>query len=274
MIGENLWYLKKEYGTDYTNIKEFKDLCLNIDTVSTTTLSQNSTTKEIRNYNIPAAVSNFGYYGWSFNLDCFYALSSKFPPESTKEEESKPQCITKEYFVRTVNLDNVFPDRESGDVLVKNDVATNTARVPGFNWTSYALIYYSKDRYMAIDPAMYLGAVQQRGQDIYKEENEDEYLDYEFYLTPSVLQDIKRETNENYNQPASPINSSSSNSDPKAYGFNFETCGRSVYTSALINYLETKNAVKKRIDVNGTVRCCNNPKGNGECEYFDVDTTK
>ncbi len=267
-----LWYLKKEYSTEYTYIKEFKDYCLNIDTTDINTLKQNAN-KETRNYNLHATVTNFGYYGWNFNLDCFYGLNTKYPPTTTITKEVIPPCDTdpNNYFARTVNLENVFPDREKGDILVNNEAGTNTGRTPGFNWTSYALIYYSKDRYMAIDPMMYLGAVQKRGQDIYKEENEDDYLDYEFYLTPSVLMDI-RKIKGNYDQPASPTSDGSNVS--KSSGYNFTSCGRSVYTSALINYLETKHAVKKRIDTNGTTRCCNNPKGNGECEYFGVDKNK
>ena len=68
-------------------------------------------------YNIEAIAKNFGYFGWDFNIKCFYALNSSTPP--TPDE---PKCIDGEedcddYIIRSVDIDNLFPNSNNDGVI-------------------------------------------------------------------------------------------------------------------------------------------------------------
>ncbi len=273
-----LWYMKKTQKKEsLTEIKEYSDICLRGENI---TDLKTGAINETRKYNIRASVKDFGYYGWNFNFSCFYGLKEGAPPvidETSKEIEEK--CGTKfNYKMRAIDPDDIFPAQD-GTILNKGEGAINTGRIPGFNWTSYATISAAKDPYMATNPTELIGAIQKRGQDIYdeskyKSSDDNPYLDYEFYLTPNTLNFIKSES-KNYAEDLH-IAVTDSEGEPNGieYGFSkagFELCGHRVYRSSLIDALNNYNAVKKRINPNGTAKCCNNYDGHGGCEIFGKD---
>lgn len=272
-----IWYMKKTSPNEkISEIEKYVHECMNIDSIPLKTLQEYA--NETRDYNIHASVTNFGYYGWNFNFSCFYALNKNgnpTPPVSIPDNPELCIPIYSNYKLRAIDLGDMFPSQD-GTPLNKNEEATNTGRVPGFNWSSYATITYDKDKYMATNPTSLLGAIQKREQEIYDENKEDSYLDYEFFLSPATLLEIRKVSGKN--SYANDLNLTVTGSDGQptnhTYGFsdnNFNLCGHRVYTSSLIDYLNTMGAVKKRVNINGEAKCCNNPDGKGGCELFGID---
>ena len=169
--------------------KEYADKCQNLNNASTLI---NKAAPE--KYNIHAETQNFGYFGWKFNIDCFYALNDG-TDLNTSSKKNNDICETTPdaYTTRTVTNTDLFPSNEAGGG--KTNTSTNqsaTGRTPGFNWTSAAEITSDKNKNYAVNPELLIGKIQNRGKKIYDEANKDEYLDYEFYLTPEDLKAIKQ----------------------------------------------------------------------------------
>ena len=145
----------------------------------------------IKRWNINAKTKTFGYYGWSFDISCFYALNSSQTETVANDTTKVENCSTPNssenisYRIRTVDLENMFPDAKS---------ATGT-RAPGFNWSKHANISAEngKNKEYESAPSVYAEKVQSMGYNVYDESN----IDYEFYLTKSILQKLKAE-NKNY----------------------------------------------------------------------------
>ena len=139
----------------------------------------------VKRWNLNAATRMFGYYGWSFNISCFYALNSKqIEPKngntSNIEKCNVPNSFgTAAYRIRTVDLKNLFPDAES----------SNGTREPGFNWSASANVLASngKNKEYQSTPSLYAEKVQSMNYNIYSESS----LDYEFNLTKEILQKLK-----------------------------------------------------------------------------------
>lgn len=138
-------------------------------------------------YNINASTRNFGMFEWDINIQCFYAVNSQFPKvnESDKCESSCIDDGTK-MRVRTVDLNNLFPDKE-GNKLTSTD---KTGRTPGFNWTSFANQTTKDTDYKSV-PSNYTKWIQAKGTSIYS----DEYLDYEVNLTKEIISELKKQVN-------------------------------------------------------------------------------
>lgn len=137
-------------------------------------------------YNITAKAKNFGYFGWNFDIQCFYGLNNR----NTECDPEKEICDTNglsNYTFRTVDLANLFPNAKKEDEIDQNkrDIA--------FNWTSKAAPADKKQVYYKIDPSELKKRIETVSDDIY---SSDSYLDYRFYLTPRALAEIKKYNNE------------------------------------------------------------------------------
>ncbi len=197
----NAWHLKKE------------KFCTNLDSKYVNTdwwvqriLHPNTNVAEadkalIDEYNIQALAKDFGYFQWDLKVNCFYALYDSPFPDDGKSDDNKPLS----YKSRSVDLKDIFPNMD-------DESATNnpneTGREPGFNWTDSASNIKNED--YEVTPGALYSAIQARGNEIYADDKKDLYLDYEFYLTPSDLNKIRRyskqEANGNYSQFPGRIN--------------------------------------------------------------------
>lgn len=138
-------------------------------------------------WNINGFATKFGFFEWDFNIKCFYALNEQISGSSDKDGNSnEDKCETpppyndekkSSYVIRTVDLKNVFPDKNGG----------SNNRTPGFNWSQYA--ENTKNSKYTSNPQEYLKEVQTKNYTIYS----DSYLDYEFELTPEKLSKMRKE---------------------------------------------------------------------------------
>lgn len=132
----------------------------------------NITEDDIEDWNIRATARHFGHFEWNLDISCFYGLKSTATVNNGEG-----------YEIRAVKLSDMFPN--SGE-----DVATTKQRDIGFNWTSAAAT--DKNGNYNINPEKLIEQIQQDGNSVYS----DEYLDYQFHLTPETLKSI-REYNKN-----------------------------------------------------------------------------
>lgn len=183
-------------------------------------------------YNIKAATTNFGYFGWDFEFSCFYALNN-----SNSEGEST--ISPKNFSFRIVDTTDLFPapngSTTAGEIVTN---PTATGRVPGFNWSSSASVKEFKNSNYTVDPTTLIGKIQQRQGSIYNESNEEEYLDYSFVLDKQTLAEIRK-----YN-----ANRKYTEYDGKTQTKN----GITIYESSLINKYANKQ---------GNVGCNNDGPG-------------
>lgn len=142
------------------------------------------TESDIDRWNIKGSTRNFGYYGWNFDISCFYALNTKLNKTTTTTTEFTNSCVPNNpqsaYKIRTVDLKNMFPDNSKA----------SGAREPGFNWSSNANILASNDKVdpnQQVMPSVYAQKVQSEGYNIYNNNN----IDYEFELTKEMIKNIK-----------------------------------------------------------------------------------
>lgn len=137
-------------------------------------------------YNIVGETTKFGKFNWDVTVSCFYALNGG------NKTDSNTCTNTSKSRVRSVDLENLFPANDGS----KSD-QNSTGRKPGFNWSTYASTKNVAESGMAVDPSLYLTDVQNLGYSVYS----NDYLDYEFDLSPSDLKQLRtitKESNHNY----------------------------------------------------------------------------
>ena len=128
-------------------------------------------------WNIRGKTTDFGYFGWRIETDCFYALNKNY----SKSGADKNLCGTSEYRIRSVDLNNLFPDSAGGELTD----ASKAGRTPGFNWSTYA--ENNKNQSFKSSPKTYMNEVQSLGYAIYNDEDKD----YEFSLSRQDLAKLK-----------------------------------------------------------------------------------
>lgn len=199
-------------------------------------------------YNIQAATTNFGYFGWDFKFSCFYALRNEVcdttvngccnPDDECRDGDCGDSTNgPKNFTFRIVDTLDLFPatngSSTAGEIVTQ---PTTTGRTPGFNWTTQARTF--KNENYEVDPLELIGKIQQRQGNIYNPAYEDDYLDYSFVLDKEALAAIR-----NYN------------ANKKYTDYEGDTeikNGITIYESSLIN----KYAKKQ-----GNVGCNNDGKG-------------
>lgn len=156
-------------------------------------------------YNIKATAKNFGYFGWDFNIGCFYGLRNEIcnideanvnkkcckPPVNPpcKNPPCEQTTGVDDYVVRVVNREELFPNKK-----VPGSITQNTRPI-GFNWTEDAKILELKNPDYHVDPIKLIQDIESTANVLHS--NDDAYLDYQFYLTPTTLRKI-REYNDRY----------------------------------------------------------------------------
>lgn len=221
--GNKAWHLKedkfcvpldaKSVNTIWWEWSEVGDSCYPPDQISNSI-----------NYNIHASTTDFGYFGWNFDFECFYALRNEVcdldqngccldppggdppggnPPGGNPpgDEEDPPTTIsTRDYAFRIIDTSDMFPetDNKSED---NTPSIVGVGRQPGYNWTlgidsedtSILTTLNAKNPDYKIDPLSLINNIQQRQSTIY---NGDTYVDYKFVLDTETLAKI-REFNRN-----------------------------------------------------------------------------
>ena len=150
-------------------------------------------------WNINAETTKFGYFGWTFDISCFYAINDnplcshscceKDSPCTTDEpDECKPEAG--EYRVRTTDPEDLFPS-EDGTIIT---TPTEAGRIPGYNWSEYAI--NNKNEHYQSNPVEYMKQIQRaasdaksKGTEIYTDDN----LDYMFILSPKTLRQMRKD---------------------------------------------------------------------------------
>lgn len=193
--GDSSWHLKKEKFCTNLNSKYVNTAWWTQRILHPTTNVPDSQKAMIDEYNIIATTKDFGYYDWSFKIKCFYALyDNPLPGDSANAIDNNPLS----HDTRTVSLTDIFPDNENENATTNPN---ETGRTPGYNWTDAAS--NMKNLEYEITPGALYSAIQTRGNEIYDANKADTYLDYEFYLSPSDLNTIrkysKEEAKDNYN---------------------------------------------------------------------------
>lgn len=200
-------------------------------------------------YNIRAVTKNFGYFGWNIKASCFYAVNNteKAP---CPEETGDPNADIK-YIVRSIDLDDVFP-KTSGESLTKPN--EEVGRTPGFNWSNEA--FNNKNEDYVSSPLQYALNIQDKGFSIYSDPDQ---MDYQIYLTPEDLNDLKRKRSSDYTR----------------YDGTHKLDGNGVirFHSDLIQDFVNKKRISVHVDGGGIE--CNNSIRDGEhgwkCEVYDEE---
>lgn len=145
--------------------------------------NQNNTPSSNKiDWNIAAETMNFGYFHWKFKINCFYATYSQIGSGGTSVDN---------FTTRPIATNDIFPSTDPDNpVEVRNP--SQTGRTQGYNWTSAATITENKNPYYAINPEMLITKIQTLGKKVYDDQYENEYVDYEFRLTPEALRIIKK----------------------------------------------------------------------------------
>ena len=141
-------------------------------------------------YNIKATANKFGYFGWNFDINCFYGLRNEIcnvQENGCCGDNPKENNGVSNYTFRSVATNNLFPNAKAEGVIDpdKRDI--------GFNWTSKALSI-KNDKYV-VDPVALINHIESGASSLYS--NDATNLDYQFYLTPSTLSKIKSYNNNN-----------------------------------------------------------------------------
>ena len=171
-----------------TSSVAISDRCVEYTTSTTSVINWQSDIGGIT-YNIRASARDVGLLAWDFDVSCFYAItSSLIKPENTTTTDSYCEDA-EEYRVRSTDLENLFPGTE-GETLT---AATEVGREPGFNWSEYAI--NNKNGEYQSNPVAYREKLQTEaiaaataGTEIYNSDN----LDYEFYLSPSTIREMRK----------------------------------------------------------------------------------
>ena len=195
--------------------------------------------------NIHVGVDNFGYFGWNIDLSCFYALTNpNNPPDGDTPGGNEGDDPTKDFIFRPISLTDVFPNE----------------RAPRFNWTCGGTNLNNSS--YPVEPVALTELIEERGQEIYAEENEGLYLDYYIEISPediNQIRDYNKKWGGNYSEPKA-------DNENVAAGSN-KTAGITVYRSSFLhNYLGSD--VVKRF---GLIGCNNqatggNGNGTGTCD--------
>ena len=232
--------------------------------------------------NINGHIDNYGYFGWNFDVSCFYAIGEPDtsctpdspnypncddPDDDGKTNEDTPAPVD-DYTFRPVSLDNLFPnsvtptsadDKNKEASLLINEVESlrnkNTVmqvdddnREIGFNWTCGATNLENPD--YPVQPVATMKKIQELGDSIYKG---TDYLDYHIRLTPKTMNKV-REYNNNYDSYLEPTSDDSG--EMLSAGKN-KTSGITVYRSYLLHKVLNSNELLK----SGVIGCNNEDKG-------------
>ena len=185
----NAWHLKKE------------KFCTNLDSVYVNTdwwthriLHSNTSYSDeekatIEDYNILATAREFGYFKWDFDIKCYYSLYDSIdqPGDGGNGGDNNKSLKPLSYKIRSIELKDMFPNNDNESAT---ENPNETGRNQGYNWTDGASNVKNKD--YEVTPGALYPVIQSRGNEIYDADKNEQYLDYEFYLTPADLNKIRK----------------------------------------------------------------------------------
>ena len=153
-------------------------------------------------WNIKGETRNFGYFGWNFDIECFYATPpypiTKHDKNTTNNTGSTNEC-TDDVRIRSIEPSNPFPEKDGGSnksVQLKSPsgATTSVGRQPGFNWSQYATSQLKNGQYYS-DPVKLIATIQDS--QYIKQLYTDKYLDYQFKLSRDELLKLRSDTEGN-----------------------------------------------------------------------------
>lgn len=139
-------------------------------------------------YNISAKAKKFGYFGWNFDIKCFYALRNEIcniQDNGCCGTNKKESNGVSNYTFRSIALDNMFPN------AAQEGVVDPDKRQIGFNWTSKAMSL--KNGAYEVNPTALINHIESTASMLHSSDATE--LDYKFYLTPASLAKIKQYNN-------------------------------------------------------------------------------
>ena len=201
--------------------------------------------------NIKTSIDNYGYFGWHFDVNCFYSLiknpNNENPGDNPDDnEDNNDPNVTSDFIFRTVSLNDLFP--ASANAI--------NGRDPRFNWSCNAT-NLSNVNY-PIQPVALTKNIESRGETIYNESNSSEYLDYEIVLTPSTMQRIRDDYNAKYDNYSYP---KADDEQEVSVAGSQKTAGVTVYRSHFLHQFLGEDVVRK----SGLIGC-NNQSSATECD--------
>ena len=228
---------------------------------------------DVIDMNIKGSIENYGYFGWDFNVECFYAINDPDDNRTSDNEPSDddggtpsckpgdpnfPKCndgtpndttTVNNFEFRTISLDNLFPSNQSGQI----------SRQAGFNWTCDATNLENED--YLIQPVALRNEIERLGDDIY---NGDTYLDYHIVLTPETMNKV-RKYNDDVGSYSEPAGKQAEERGEVLSANNNKTAGITVYRSYLLHKVLNSSELLK----SGLIGC--NNETDGQCQRTIID---
>ena len=205
-------------------------------------------------WNIKGEARNFGYFGWNFDIECFYAT----PPypitnsgkKSTTPNDKNAEACTDDLKVRSFEKTNMFPEANGGStksvtLSAKTGSTAQVGRQPGFNWSEYAV--QDKNTNYKSDPVALIKKIQEPtySKNLYTDSN----LDYQFKLGRDELARLRADVKGNQENI----------SNYKDSAFYMDENGVLRYESALITQYAS-------VRPNHSALKCNNLRNSSSCE--------
>ena len=247
--------------------------------------------KDSLEMNINGSIENYGYFGWDFDVSCFYAIGEP-DSECSTSDPNFPNCDGEgntsggdstsstapvdNYNFRSISLDNLFPNsvtptstslKDTHASLLINEVESlrgndaiqvaDDTREVGFNWTCAATNLENPD--YIVQPVSLINQIQALGDSIYQG---NEYLDYHIKLTPETMRKV-RNYNDQYDSYAEPTDD---DANEVLTAGNKKTAGITVYRSYLLHEVLDSSELLK----SGLIGC--NNEDNGTCPNV-IDTS-
>lgn len=272
---------------------------------SALTDSQKQEIEDSITMNINGHIENYGYFGWNFDVSCFYAVGEtdtectpddpNWPtcedPSCPETDPNYPECdggnggetenAIDAYEYRSISLDNLFPNSvtptSSDDVKVQASNLINEVESLRGN---DAVLVANETREVGFNwtcaatnlenPDYIVQPVTliNRIQELGDSiYSGDEYLDYHIVLTPETMQKV-REYNDDYNSYVQPTGQTAEEIGLILNAGTNKTAGITVYRSYLLHEVLNSSELLKE----GLIGCNNEGKGDNEC-LNDIDTS-
>ena len=129
-------------------------------------------------YNIKAQTTKFGYFDWTINIHCFFAIGT--------DPGDNPPGDGLNYVIRSVDQKDLFPNKDGS-----NHNVNEAGREPEYNWSDRAT--NTKNSGYTSQPKTYMKAIQNYAKNHANDLYNDSNLDYEFYLSPETLRSIRKD---------------------------------------------------------------------------------
>ncbi len=267
---------------------------------SALTDSQKSEIEATIEMNIKGYIENYGYFGWDFDIECFYAVGEPDtsctptdpewptcddpPADCDESDPNYPYCdsdsgdddtIVDDYQYRSISLDNLFPnsttqtssedkDIQASNLIYEVESLRNNTVTQMADTTRQIGFNWTCGATNLENPDYIIQPVTliNQIQELGSDVYSDEYLDYHIVLTPETMEKI-RDYNDQYDSYAQPTTDSSN--EVLTAGAS-KTAGVTVYRSYLLHKVLDSSELLR----SGLIGC--NNEDNGTCNNT-IDTS-